>query len=85
MFLIIILTSLTYQRDIKPIFINRCSSCHNENWKDKNWLDYQTAFKYRIQIKQRVFVLKNMPPIGMKITDEERKIIQKWVDQGAKE
>lgn len=85
MLLTILLSTLSYQSDIKPIFIKRCAACHNENWPDKNWLNYQTAFKNRILIKQRTSILKNMPPAGMEITDKERKIIQQWVDQGAKE
>jgi len=82
-FIAIVTNSITYQ-DIEPIFENRCSQCHNRNWPDKNWMDYNTAFKNRSMIKLRV---KNetMPPGNATwITKEERVLIEKWVDQGGK-
>lgn len=72
----------SYKETIKPIFQKRCAQCHNENWKDKNWLDYETAYKNRDKIRYRVWEVKNMPPSG-DIPMIERVLIKKWVDKGA--
>lgn len=77
-------SSVTYTKDAKPIFEKRCSSCHNANWSDKNWMDYQTAAQNKDKIKLRV-ENQTMPPgntTGM--TKEEREKLIRWVDGGAK-
>jgi uncharacterized membrane protein len=77
-------SSLSYDQDVKPVIQKHCSQCHNANWPDKNWMDYNTAFKNRNMIKLRV---KNetMPPGNFTgITKEERIIITNWIDQGGK-
>ena len=81
---LVMAANLTYTADIKPIFEKRCSQCHNANWTDKNWLDYDTAFKNKDKIKLRVGN-ETMPPGNQtELTKEERASIIKWVDQGAK-
>lgn len=74
----------TYNKDAKPIFEKRCSSCHNDMWVDKNWLDYKTAFENRLKIKQKVWVERSMP-VGQEMPQEERDTLKKWVDEGGKE
>jgi hypothetical protein len=71
----------TYRKDIRPIFKNRCSSCHDK-MGDKNWQIYENAFKYRYSIKQKT-ILKEMPP-NQNISQSEREYIIKWVNTGAK-
>lgn len=74
----------TFDKDVKPLFEKHCAQCHSANWPDKNWLDYETAKKNKDKIKLRVQNL-TMPPGNMtNMTKEERDIIIKWVDQGAK-
>lgn len=81
----IILGEVTYTKDIKPIFEKHCASCHNSGWADKNWMDYDTAKKNSLKIKDRVFVVKDMPPGNLtEMTDKERETVAQWVDQGAK-
>ena len=81
---LVVAANLTYTADIKPIFQNRCSQCHNSNWADKNWMDYDTAYKNRDKIKLRV-ENKTMPPSNStNMTKEERDKVIKWVKQGAK-
>ena len=73
-----------FQNDILPIFQQRCATCHNATSSIPNWLDYNTAFQYKDQIYQRVFVDKTMPlnnATGM--TDDERKKVADWVNAGA--
>lgn len=75
----------TYTKDIKPLFKKRCEMCHNASNPSLNWMDYDTAFKKRKEIKDRVFVKKDMPMgNATNITEPERKEIADWVDQGAK-
>lgn len=86
--LILLMTSkhfatLTYTKDIYPIFKNRCSLCHNDNWADHNWLNYDIAYKNREKIKNRVWIKRDMPASGT-ISDKEREMVKDWVDEGAK-
>ena len=84
----------TYLRDILPIFMGKCSRCHNEQARFVyNWLDYKTAFSDRWEIRRRIwdswkgsYYKESMPisnsPESMAITDEERATIVKWVAAG---
>ena len=74
----------TYTTDIKPIFETKCIQCHSPSWVDKNWMDYGIAFKNKDKIKIRV-QNETMPPGNItELTKNERELIIKWVDQGAK-
>ena len=85
----------TYLRDVQPIFMGKCSRCHNEQARFVyNWLDYRTAFADRWELKRRVwdswkgsYYKESMPiansPESMAITDEERLTIRNWVTDGA--
>lgn len=73
--------TLTYSKDILPIIKNRCAMCHNSGTPDRNWLDYNTAYKKRASIKLR---LENRTmPIGITMLDSERQMMINWVNQGA--
>jgi uncharacterized membrane protein len=75
---------ISYSKDIHPIFEERCSVCHNPGWAEKNWLDYDTAFKNKDKIKIRIKA-ETMPPGNItEVTKEERKTIIEWVDGGGK-
>jgi len=73
---------ITYTKDVRPIIQNRCSQCHNQNWPDKNWMDYDIAFKNKDKIKLRVQNQTMPPGNSTGITKEERKTIIDWVDGG---
>lgn len=82
--LLIILMSksdLSFKTDMKPIFQQRCYSCHQSGYWD--WTKYDNAFKYKDKIRWRVWETRTMP-LGGNITEDERKKIRDWVDQGAK-
>ena len=82
----------TYLRDILPIFMGKCSRCHNEQTRFVyNWLDYKTAYTDRGEIKRRLwdswkgsYYKESMPiansPESLAITEEERIIIRKLGD-----
>jgi mono/diheme cytochrome c family protein len=85
----------TYLRDVLPIFMGKCSSCHNDQSRFlHNWFDYRTALVDRVEIKRRVWnswkgnYYKQPMPIGNSpeseaMTEEEHMIIRDWVDAGA--
>jgi uncharacterized membrane protein len=77
-------TETTYTKDAQPIFKSRCSVCHNEYMPDKNWMDYKIAFGKKDLIKAKM-IDKSMPPgNSTNITDDERKTLIKWADDGGK-
>lgn len=73
--------SPTYTKDIRPIFKNRCSSCH-DYLGDKNWQVYENAYKYKDQIKMKILT-KEMPQ-GKDMPQSERDLIVEWVNEGAR-
>jgi len=88
-------SGVTYLRDIQPIFMGKCSRCHNEQARFVyNWLDYGTAYKDRWEIRRRIwdswkghYYKESMPiqnsPESLAITEEERMTIREWVSSGA--
>lgn len=68
--------------DVRPVFKDRCSHCHRG---PTDWTQYDVAKRRALTIRTRVCVFKNMPPISTEISDEERDLIKRWVDGGAKE
>lgn len=70
----------TYTKDARPIFVKRCSQCHNDMWPDKNWLEYSAAFDNRDQIKRRL--IQGTMPLGSSMPKEEKDTVIKWVDEG---
>ncbi len=84
----------TYLRDVLPIFMGKCTRCHNGQTILPNWLDYKTAFGDRREIKRRVWdswkglYYKQPMPAGngpecQAMTEDERMRIKDWVDAGA--
>ena len=85
----------TYLRDVQPIFMGRCSRCHNTQARFVyDWLDYRTAYADRGEIKRRLwdswkgtYFKESMPiansPEAQTITDAERLTIKNWVAAGA--
>jgi len=75
----------TFTNPVQNIFANKCFICHNKrSMPGKDWTKYEQAYKYRKRIYDRVIIRKDMPK-GLTMTNEEREIIKKWIDQGAKE
>jgi mono/diheme cytochrome c family protein len=85
----------TYLRDIQPIFMGNCSRCHNQQSRFVyNWLDYQTAYGDRWEIKRRVWdslkgkYYKEVMPIGnspesLALSHADRLAIKQWVEHGS--
>ena len=69
-------------KHIKPILKERCALCHGPSARN-NWLDEKQARSAADKIKTMV-ELKVMPPgNSTKMTEAERELIIKWVNQGA--
>jgi mono/diheme cytochrome c family protein len=87
--------SSTYVRDVLPIFLGKCFSCHNGQAKFlPDWSDYPTAFAHRVEIKRRVWdswrgsYYKESMPVGnspqcLAMTEQDRQTVKRWVEQGA--
>jgi len=85
----------TYLRDVKPLFLGKCSRCHNNDSAFlPNWSDYASAYQNRLEIKRRVwdawkghYYKQSMPagncPECQTITEADRALIRDWVDSGA--
>ena len=87
--------SSTYVRDVLPILLGKCFSCHNDQTRFlPNWSDYPTAYAERVEIKRRVWdswqgrYYKEPMPAGnspqcQAMTEADRQTIKRWVEQGA--
>lgn len=85
----------TYLRDVLPIFMGKCSRCHNQQARFVyDWLDYRTAYRDRWELKRRIwdswkgtYFKESMPisnsPESIAITPTERELIKNWVNSGA--
>lgn len=73
-------TGKTVFADVKPIFKKSCGKCHPGAGPD--WQIYSVAFAKKDLIYDRVFVKKDMP-IGGGLSDNDKKIIGKWLSDGA--
>jgi len=85
----------TYLRDVKPLFLGKCSRCHNNDSAFlPNWSDYPSAYANRVEIKRRVwdcwkgnYYKQSMPagncPECQTITEADRALIRDWVLTGA--
>lgn len=76
---------VTFIKDVRPVFFNRCSKCHNVNTSLGNWLAYEEAYGKRFTIRNRVQSRK-MPHFTQEsMTEYEIGIIIDWVNTGAKQ
>ena len=88
--------SVTFTKDIAPIFQEKCESCHrNGSMAPMSLVTYEETRPWAKAIKERV-VTRNMPPwhidktVGIQhfqndrsLSDDQIDTIARWVDQGA--
>jgi uncharacterized membrane protein len=73
--------------DVKAIVDQRCTSCHNAQVQQKNVALHSEALirQHAQAIYQQVVVLKLMPLANAtQITDDERAVIRRWFEGGAR-
>ncbi|PYJ05932.1 MAG: hypothetical protein DME25_07500, partial [Verrucomicrobia bacterium] len=90
--------SLTFERDIRPIFKAHCFQCHGEGEKLKGGVDLRlrrlmltnsesgpviVPKKPGESVLLRMVSSKEMPKSGKKLTSEQISKIEKWIKQGA--
>lgn len=79
---------------IQAIVQTRCISCHSDKPTDKIWKTAPSGVKYdtdeqiinlKDKIYQRVVVSKDMPFSNQtKMTEQERQVVECWINQGGK-
>lgn len=74
----------TYEREIKPIFMNRCYKCHDGVYRSTDWSEYSQVKLWSGDIRNRVVIYRTMPPKDNYITEEERILVDRWVEKGAR-
>jgi hypothetical protein len=78
---------VTFNKDIKPMFVLKCSPCHAEGGDRNNkYVEYNTA-KTLItgiigRIKKDVSDPLFMPKNGTKLNKTEMDLVNKWIDDG---
>ena len=78
--LIILLSSITYTKDIRPIIDKKCSQCH-QYMGDKDWTNYDNVKAKCSLFKERLYIKKDMPPGNVtNVTDDERELFKNFVD-----
>lgn len=71
---------IVYERDIYPIMIRNCVSCHNATTPGMNWLDKFEATQARPLIYQRVYLEGDMPLWFRVFGGQDREILRMWVE-----
>lgn len=88
-------TTISYEKDVAPILINKCVKCHVEGgiapWQMKN---YETVFGWSMMMRE-VLRTKRMPPWqadphygefaqDLSLSKQELQTLVHWIDSGAK-
>lgn len=81
------LSEVSFQNDIMPIIQNSCATvgCHVQGGSSSVLLGNYTQVKAKVDdgtFKQRVLVMKNMPP-SVPLSNCQLALIEKWHDIGA--
>lgn len=76
--------AVSFERNVKPVLQNRCAVCHYDGSSLLNFLQYNVARENGNKIRSNI-VSGKMPLRNLTgISDVERYVIQKWVDEGMK-
>ena len=78
---------VTFTKDIKPMFVLKCSPCHADGGDRVNkYVEYNTAKTLITGIIGRITKENTdpafMPKNGVKINPTEMKLINKWIEDG---
>jgi hypothetical protein len=91
----VVTTSITWNREISRIVLDRCASCHNDKGTAFSLLTYAEARPWAVAIKEEV-LSRRMPPWGavkgfgefrndQALTQEQIGLITGWVEGGVPE
>jgi mono/diheme cytochrome c family protein len=71
----------TWASVIGPIFARSCSACHLPDGISGTDLSTASAWEgERPEIHERIVVKRSMPPAGHPLSDEDRAVIQRWLE-----
>ncbi len=73
---------ITFEQNIKPLFKEKCSLCHNAASALPNLLNYDVALEKKDRLVDRIYLKRDMPLVAF-MTNEERTLVKQWVDDGA--
>ena len=70
--------TVSFEKDIKPIFKKNCTECHSGS------IDYKSAVNYKRKLYKKLVLLRQMPPkySGNTLTQAEVDLIKKWLNTG---
>ena len=75
---------VTYTKQVKPLLINNCASCHTKSSGLVDFSDYESAYDYRFEIAGKI-VTKEMPHSGeYNLSKENINTILEWINTGAR-
>jgi uncharacterized membrane protein len=75
---------VSFEKNVRPVLLNRCATCHYDGSSLLNLLQYSIAKENGSKLKSNI-ASGRMPMRNLTgISDVERYIIQKWVDEGMK-
>lgn len=69
-------------KDVRHVFTNRCAQCHTAS-TPLDFSKYEVAKANAQRILFRVVVERSMPPVRTDMTEDERRLIKAWIEQGA--
>ena len=64
------------------VFTTSCRGCHSGIGLELDFSTHEVTQKFSEEIFNRVFVAQNMPPRGG-LTDEQKLLLQTWLQQGS--
>jgi cytochrome c5 len=81
--------TITYTKHIKPIFDQKCISCHTANNSGPDMSTYDLLKSRALDGKLKARAIDGNPSImpqgGPKLPDAQLNLIQCWINNGAKE
>ncbi len=87
---IVVDATITFDKNIKPLFVAKCSPCHTKGGDRNNkYDDYNTSKTLITGIMGRVRKEQNeplfMPKNGTKLSKAEMTLLNSWIEEGLSE
>ena len=74
---------VSFQRDIRPVFLKKCTMCHGPGkTRPADYTLFSTAFASKAAINERVVIKKDMP-MGVSMDQKTRDLVASWIQGGA--
>ncbi len=73
---------ITFDQVKANVFTTSCQGCHSGISLELDFSTHEVTQKFSEEIFNRVFVVQNMPP-RTGLTDEQKLLLQTWLQQGS--